>query len=181
MLWSGLQIPDLGSVTLRCVSRCWYKPYQIRYCPDKSHSCLFITQPKNESENEIKWRFQKGFRHFSWPPNHLSLFSNSTSVTQRLDPGSVGLRHLQLLAGGGARSRAHGAVGGRKCSRLPVELQQPLVSSCGVSAPASYFPDSGGDAPEVQQVGWSVFSLTGVQKGTASPSTLIERLLMWNC
>lgn len=98
----------------------------------------------------------QGFRHLScsWLKHHL-VFSNSASVTQRLDPGPVCFRHLQLLAGGGARSGAHGAVAGGKCSHLPVELQQPLVGSWGVSAPASYFPDSGGDAPEdgAQRVG----------------------------
>lgn len=121
-----------------------------------------MMQPKYESENEGCRKVLDPSVVHGWKPNHLSPFSDSTSVSQRLDPGSVCSRHLQLLAGGGARRRAHGAVGGRECSRVPVELQQPLVSSWAVSAPASYFPDSGGDAPEdrVQQVGQVSTSLS---------------------
>lgn len=54
-----------------------------------------------------------------------SFFLSTVSLylAQRLDPGSIFLRHLQLLAGSGAWSRDQRAVGGNKCSHLPVELQ----------------------------------------------------------
>lgn len=93
---------------------------------------------------------------FSWPkatgglylsPIQHSLFL-STSLTQRLDPGSVFPRYLQLLAGGRAWSRDQGIVACRERGRLPVELQQQVVDSWGLSVPASYLPVSDRDAPK---------------------------------
>lgn len=84
---------------------------------------------------------------------HKHNFLSPFPSLQRLDPGSVCLRHLQFLAGSRARSRDRGAVGDNKCSHLPVELQQPLAGSWGVPTPASHLPKSSGDAPE-DRVHW---------------------------